>query len=60
MVDVSDVTSDMQQHIRVIGNSVTSLGNRRLQGMCPFDKLYLYCYIAVVPLVNFAQEEFIN
>ncbi|XP_022673131.1 transmembrane protein 184C-like isoform X2 [Varroa destructor] len=39
MVDVSDVTSDMQQHIRVIGNSVTSLGNRRLQA--PHEEAHL-------------------
>ncbi|XP_003741610.1 transmembrane protein 184C [Galendromus occidentalis] len=29
MVDVSDVTSDVQQHIRVIGTSVTNFGSRR-------------------------------
>ncbi|OQR73076.1 transmembrane protein-like [Tropilaelaps mercedesae] len=39
MVDVSDVTSDVQQHIRVIGNSVTSLGSRRPQA--PYEEAHL-------------------
>lgn len=45
MVDISDVTSDVQQHIRVIGTSVTTLGSRRPQA--PHEEAHLLTSMVV-------------